>query len=131
MLPAISAGTAPRSTCQTGKFHGITARIGPSGRYSMRALPFSTRVDSALSMPGPWAAYHSHSCAHFSTSPRAWASGLPISRVIIRAMAAALSRMALARARISPARSDTAVRRQCAKPPAARVSAASRSASDW
>ena len=30
-LPAISAGAAKRKTCQKGKFHGITARTGPSG----------------------------------------------------------------------------------------------------
>ena len=31
VLPAISAGAAKRNTCQNGKFHGMTARIGPSG----------------------------------------------------------------------------------------------------
>ncbi len=31
-LPAISAGAANRITCQNGKFHGITASTGPSGR---------------------------------------------------------------------------------------------------
>ena len=30
-LPAISAGAAKRKTCQKGKFHGITARMMPSG----------------------------------------------------------------------------------------------------
>ena len=30
-LPAIKAGAAKRKTCQKGKFHGITARIAPSG----------------------------------------------------------------------------------------------------
>ena len=30
-LPAISAGAANRITCQSGKFHGITARTGPIG----------------------------------------------------------------------------------------------------
>ena len=30
-LPAISAGAANRITCQSGKFHGITASTGPSG----------------------------------------------------------------------------------------------------
>ena len=30
-LPAISAGAAKRTTCQNGKFHGITASTGPSG----------------------------------------------------------------------------------------------------
>ena len=31
-FPAISAGAAKRITCQNGKFHGITARIGPMGK---------------------------------------------------------------------------------------------------
>ena len=30
-LPAMSAGAAKRNTCQNGKFHGMTARITPSG----------------------------------------------------------------------------------------------------
>ena len=30
-LPAISAGAATRNTCQNGKFHGMIARIAPSG----------------------------------------------------------------------------------------------------
>ena len=32
VLPAMSAGAAARNTCQKGKFHGMTARIVPSGR---------------------------------------------------------------------------------------------------
>ena len=31
LVPAISAGAANRTTCQSGKFHGITASTGPSG----------------------------------------------------------------------------------------------------
>ena len=34
-FPAINAGAAKRSTCQNGKFHGITASTGPSGWYRM------------------------------------------------------------------------------------------------
>ena len=30
-LPAISAGAAKRMTCQSGKFHGMTASTGPMG----------------------------------------------------------------------------------------------------
>ena len=30
-LPAISAGAAKRRTCQSGKFHGITASTMPTG----------------------------------------------------------------------------------------------------
>ncbi len=30
-LPAMSAGAAKRSTCQSGKFHGMTARTTPTG----------------------------------------------------------------------------------------------------
>ena len=43
-LPAIRAGAAKRNTCQKGKFHGITARIGPIGRYRMKLFfaPVST-----------------------------------------------------------------------------------------
>ena len=31
-FPAITAGAAKRNTCQKGKFQGITASTGPSGR---------------------------------------------------------------------------------------------------
>ncbi len=30
-LPAMSVGAAKRTTCQSGKFQGMTARTGPSG----------------------------------------------------------------------------------------------------
>ena len=30
-LPAISEGAANRTTCQSGKFHGMIASTGPSG----------------------------------------------------------------------------------------------------
>ena len=30
-LPAINAGAANRNTCQSGKFHGITASTTPTG----------------------------------------------------------------------------------------------------
>ncbi len=33
VLPAIIAGAAARIACQKGKFHGITARITPSGSW--------------------------------------------------------------------------------------------------
>ncbi|MNP14535.1 hypothetical protein D3C76_1068650 [compost metagenome] len=79
-------------------------------------------------MAGPLAAYHSHNWAHFSISPWAWATGLPISSVIIRAMATALSRRASARASSRSVRAATGVRRQAAKPVAARARAASRTA---
>ena len=32
-LPAMRVGAAKRSTCQNGKFHGITASTQPSGSY--------------------------------------------------------------------------------------------------
>lgn len=32
VLPAMRAGAAKRMTCQSGKFHGITASTTPSGR---------------------------------------------------------------------------------------------------
>ena len=31
VLPAMSAGAANRYTCQSGKFHGMTASTTPSG----------------------------------------------------------------------------------------------------
>src|SRR5204862_542359 len=34
-FPAINAGAANRSTCQNGKFQGMTARTAPSGWYRM------------------------------------------------------------------------------------------------
>ena len=33
-LPAISAGAAKRIACQSGKFHGMTARTTPSGWWT-------------------------------------------------------------------------------------------------
>jgi hypothetical protein len=37
-LPAMSAGAANRSTCHSGKFHGITARTTPTGSYPIQLL---------------------------------------------------------------------------------------------
>ena len=37
-LPASRLGMAKRSTCQNGKFHGITASTTPSGRNATNAL---------------------------------------------------------------------------------------------
>ena len=35
-FPAMNAGARNRTTCQNGKFHGITARITPSGSNATR-----------------------------------------------------------------------------------------------
>ena len=96
----------------------------------MRALPPSTWVGSAASMAGPCSAYHSQSLAHFSISPRAWVIGLPISSVIMVAMASALSRSAWASATMAAERACNGVRFQRLKPDAARVRAASRASAD-
>lgn len=47
MLPAISAGAAKRMTCQSGKFHGITASTGPIGWYRTDARMAETAWASA------------------------------------------------------------------------------------
>src|SRR5919107_2036898 len=46
-LPAISAGAANRIACHSGKFHGITASTGPSGKYRPYAVVAPTATGSA------------------------------------------------------------------------------------
>jgi hypothetical protein len=44
-FPAMRPGAAKRNTCQNGKFQGITARTGPSGRHRTKervALAFTS-----------------------------------------------------------------------------------------
>jgi hypothetical protein len=56
-FPAASAGAAKRTTCQNGKFHGITASTTPNGSYRTRPTPCasSTRVSGATNR-GPCSA---------------------------------------------------------------------------
>ncbi len=82
VLPASSAGTAARNTCQKGKFHGMMARTVPSGWKLTKLRRASVATGCGSSMAGPAAAKCSHSHAHLSTSWRPCATGLPISRAI-------------------------------------------------
>src|SRR5215467_16218742 len=75
-------GTAMRVSCQIGKFHGMMARIGPSGRYETYALTVPVGAGSSAMILGPCSAYQSASCAHFSTSASASEVIFPISVVI-------------------------------------------------
>src|SRR5262249_49812326 len=70
-LPARIVGMAMRVSCQSGKFHGIIARIGPRGRYETYALTGPGAAGASASIWGPFSAYQSASCAHFSTSASA------------------------------------------------------------
>ena len=56
VLPASRVGAAKRSTCQNGKFHGITARTTPSGSCAtqLRCAPVST--GRSARKPGPCSA---------------------------------------------------------------------------
>src|SRR5262247_836901 len=81
-LPARIVGMAMRVSCQSGKFHGIIARIGPRGRYETYALTGPVAAGASASIWGPFSAYQSASCAHFSTSASASEKTFPISVVI-------------------------------------------------
>ncbi len=56
VLPAIRAGAAARTACQTGKFQGMMARTVPSGWKSTRA-PFGAFTGiSGARKRAPWRA---------------------------------------------------------------------------
>ncbi|MCY1278404.1 hypothetical protein D9M70_271280 [compost metagenome] len=82
-------------------------------------------------MAGPCSAYHSQSLAHFSTSPRDWLIGMPISVVVIRAMASALARRALAMRTNAALRSSMLNWLHAAKPRWLDARLASRAAASW
>ena len=46
-FPAMRLGATNRNTCQNGKFHGITARIGPRGSYRTKDLDASVGIASS------------------------------------------------------------------------------------
>ena len=56
-LPAINAGAANRTACQSGKFHGITASTTPSGWYRIYALDAPTFAASAGSSASSFSAF--------------------------------------------------------------------------
>src|SRR5262245_30035926 len=78
-LPARIVGMDMRVRCQSGKFDGIIARIGPRGRYETYALTGPVAAGASASIWGPLSAYQSASCAHFSTSASASERIFPIS----------------------------------------------------
>ncbi len=110
-LPASSAGAAKRMTCQSGKFHGITAKTTPIGSYVTIEVPAPASTVCSASMPGPTVAKCSHADAPFSTSKRDSKSGLPTSLVTSCASSRARSRRTLATAVSSSARSVAGLRR--------------------
>lgn len=48
----MSAGAAKRTTCQYGKFHGMTARTAPSGRYTTVLGAAAPVMSSSASIAG-------------------------------------------------------------------------------
>ena len=108
--PAASAGPILRLPIARGKFHGVTNRHGPTGRLrvSSRLLP------SGALMKRPWmrtasSANHRKNSAPYATSPAASASGLPISRLMVRAKSSLRSMISSYAARNSSPRSRGAV----------------------
>src|SRR5215813_7729150 len=81
-LPASIVGMAMRVSCQTGKFQGMIARMGPRGRYETYALTAPVGAGSSAMILGPCSAYQPASCAHFSISASASERIFPISVVI-------------------------------------------------
>src|SRR5262245_19831666 len=81
-LPASMVGSAMRVSCQIGKFHGMIARIGPSGRYDTYASTPPVGAGASASICAPFSAYQSASRALFSTSASASEMIFPISVVI-------------------------------------------------
>src|SRR6266704_6140057 len=132
-LPAIRAGAANRMTCQSGKFHGMTASTGPIGWYRTYALVALTAAASAgwsARSCSACSAKNRHPVAHLSTSALAAASVLPISVVIVAAMPSRSAPSRSAAARIHCARCANDVPCSAANPPIARLSRSSTCASD-
>ena len=55
-LPAMSAGAANRNTCQSGKFHGITASTGPRGSNATKLREASVFASRSASSSCAWSA---------------------------------------------------------------------------
>ncbi|MCY1270002.1 hypothetical protein D3C76_858200 [compost metagenome] len=91
----------------------------------------SMLVGSSCSMAGPCSAYHSQRFAHLLISPRAWLTGMPISRASMRAMASTLARMTVAILRRISTRASTGVSRHWRKALSVDCSTVSRSSADW
>src|SRR5438132_1656170 len=85
VLPAMSAGTAKRTICHIGKFHGMMEPRTPRGSNAMYAFIASVSTGSGSRNRGPSFAKTSAAHAHFSTSAFASRMTLPISNVIVRA----------------------------------------------
>src|SRR6478752_6706029 len=79
-FPAASAADAKRSTCQNGKFHGITANTTPMGSYDSHDRDAPDATSWSASQPGARSATTSQFHAHLSISPSDSASGLPTPR---------------------------------------------------
>src|SRR3989442_8546973 len=83
VLPAIRAGTAKRTICHIGKFHGMIEPRTPRGWNATYDRIASVVTISGCRNPGPFSAKYSAAQAHFSTSATAWRITLPISSVIV------------------------------------------------
>lgn len=92
--PAAIAGPILRVPMASGKFHGVISRHGPTGRResSMRLRP-SGRMPEPPSIRTASSENQRKNSAAYATSPRASASGLPISDVIRWASSSVRSRM--------------------------------------
>ena len=55
-LPAMSVGAANRTTCHSGKFHGMMARITPRGSKATKLRDASVSTTTGASCPDPSAA---------------------------------------------------------------------------
>ncbi len=127
----MSAGAAKRTTCHSGKFHGITARTGPSGWYRTRLRPADDSITSSASSDSACSANQRIALAHFDASPFAEANVLPISVVSTRAMSGISPSSSSAAVTSSRARSANVVRRNVSNVAAARASRASTSSAVW
>mmetsp|Transcript_21084 Transcript_21084/g.65352 ORF Transcript_21084/g.65352 Transcript_21084/m.65352 type:complete len:351 (-) Transcript_21084:421-1473(-) len=102
--PTASAGAHFRVIIAMGKFHGVMAPTTPTGclRLTMRRPPTGLCRTSPVTRR-PSSANHSTKEAPYATSPRASASGLPCSAVMMRARSSPFSTIrSCHRRRIAP-----------------------------
>ena len=121
-LPPSRIGTAARTACQSGKFHGMMASTTPVGRYETMTSCVSTGAGSSASIAGPCSAYHSAWAAHLATSARLSVRVLPISAVMVDAIVFSCPRRLAAKRRRTAARSAGVHARQDSKPRCAAAS---------
>jgi hypothetical protein len=88
--PAARAAAAARATLYAGKFHAVMMPTTPIGCFrTVNRLVLMREGTTRPYARLPSSAYHSNKSADTIHSPRACASGLPLSSTVVRARSSA------------------------------------------